>query len=61
LIMHYIVGDARQVGEHYHPIFRFDGSVTTEVGFSDGASACGIWVDQHGEPVLEMSGTPDYR
>jgi phytanoyl-CoA hydroxylase len=61
LIMHYIVGDAEQVGVHYHPVLRFDGSVATEVGLSDGSSTCGIWTDRQGAPVLEMSGTPDYR
>jgi hypothetical protein len=61
LIMHYIAGEAEQVGLHYHPVLRFDGSVADDLGFSDGSSTCGVWVDRQGTPVLEMSGTPDYR
>lgn len=61
LIMHYIVGSAQQVGKHYHPVYRFDGSIATDLGFSAGSSTCGIWVDRSGEPVIAMEGTPDYR
>ncbi len=53
LIGHYIVGDARKVGEFYHPVLRFDGS-QADLGVSEGATQCGIWVDANGQPVIEM-------
>jgi phytanoyl-CoA hydroxylase len=55
LIGHYIAGDARQVAQYYHPALRMDGSVVG-LGVSEGGGACGIWVDQDGEPVIELSG-----
>ena len=61
LIMHYIAGEAQQVGVHYKPVIRFDGSIYSDIGSSDGSTTCGVWVDREGDPVLEMSGTPDYR
>ncbi|MBL8131579.1 MAG: phytanoyl-CoA dioxygenase family protein [Anaerolineae bacterium] len=53
LIGHYIVGDAQKVGEFYHPVLRMDGSVV-DLGISEGATQCGVWVDQEGEPVIEL-------
>jgi len=53
LIAHYIVGDAQKVGEYYHPVLRMDGS-EVELGVSEGADRCGVWVDQQGAPVIEM-------
>ncbi|MCC7452351.1 MAG: phytanoyl-CoA dioxygenase family protein [Anaerolineae bacterium] len=53
LIGHYIVGDAEKVGEFYHPVLRMDGSVVG-LGISQGATQCGIWVDESGQPVIEM-------
>jgi phytanoyl-CoA hydroxylase len=53
LIAHYIVGDAQQVGEYYHPVLRMDGS-QVELGVSEGGERCGVWVDQHGAPVIEL-------
>ena len=53
LIGHYIVGDAKKVGEFYQPMLRMDGS-TVEIGVSDGGAPCGIWRDIDGSPSLEM-------
>ena len=60
LIGHYIVGDAQQVAEYYHPVLRMDG---TEVALenSPGGGTCGVWVDQAGAPVIEMSGDERLR
>lgn len=54
LIGHYITGDAEKVFSFYHPVIRMDG---TEVEFesSDKGSSCGVWVDEDGKPVVEMS------
>ena len=53
LIGHYIVGEAEKVGGYYHPILRMDGS-TVELGLSEGAGPCGLWVETDGNPTLEM-------
>ncbi|HMO56770.1 MAG TPA: phytanoyl-CoA dioxygenase family protein [Roseiflexaceae bacterium] len=53
LIGHYIVGDARQVAQFYHPALRMDGS-PVELGVSQGGSECGVWVDIDGEPSVAM-------
>ncbi len=55
LIGHYIAGEARQVAEFYHPVLRMDGS-PVDLGVSQRGGACGIWVDQDGERVIELSG-----
>jgi ectoine hydroxylase-related dioxygenase (phytanoyl-CoA dioxygenase family) len=55
LIGHYIAGEAQQVAQFYHPVLRMDGSLV-ELDASQGGGACGIWVDQDGERVIEMSG-----
>jgi ectoine hydroxylase-related dioxygenase (phytanoyl-CoA dioxygenase family) len=53
LIGHYIVGEAEKVGEFYHPVLRMDGT-EVEFGVSQGATACGVWVERDGQPVMEM-------
>lgn len=55
LIGHYIAGEAAQVGKYYHPALRMDGSVI-ELGTSEGGGSCGVWVDQGGNPVIELAG-----
>jgi phytanoyl-CoA hydroxylase len=55
LIGHYIAGEARQVAKFYHPALRMDGSVIA-LDESQAGGACGIWVDQEGTPVIELSG-----
>jgi phytanoyl-CoA hydroxylase len=55
LIGHYIGGDAAQVAQFFHPALRMDGT-QVELGTSEGGGSCGIWVDQEGEPVIEMAG-----
>jgi ectoine hydroxylase-related dioxygenase (phytanoyl-CoA dioxygenase family) len=55
LIGHYIDGEAQQVGKFYQPALRMDGTVV-ELDESQDATQCGIWVDQAGQPVLEMTG-----
>ncbi|MBE0697152.1 MAG: phytanoyl-CoA dioxygenase family protein, partial [Anaerolineaceae bacterium] len=55
LIGHYIAGEAQQVAQYYHPALRMDGS-TIELETSQGGGSCGIWVDEDGQPVIEMAG-----
>jgi ectoine hydroxylase-related dioxygenase (phytanoyl-CoA dioxygenase family) len=55
LIGHYIAGEAEQVSKFYHPALRMDGSTIT-LDTSTSGGACGIWVEQNGTPVLEVSG-----
>lgn len=56
LIGHYIEGDTRQVARFYHPALRMDGSVV-ELETSTRGGSCGVWVDEHGQPAIEMVGT----
>lgn len=58
LIGHYIEGDAAEVAKWYHPVLRMDGQ-PVEVGVSRQGGACGIWVDQDGQPVIELAGVED--
>lgn len=53
LIGHYIVGEAEQVYHWYHPVLQMDGS-PVELGVSQVGGTCGVWVDTHGNEVLEM-------
>jgi phytanoyl-CoA hydroxylase len=55
LIAHYIEGDANEVATYYHPVLRMDGS-QIELDVSEGGGTCGVWVDQDGEPIIELSG-----
>jgi phytanoyl-CoA hydroxylase len=55
LIGHYIAGEAQQVAQFYHPALRMDGSVI-ELENSQGGGSCGIWVNEEGQPVIEMAG-----
>ncbi|MCY4147543.1 MAG: phytanoyl-CoA dioxygenase family protein [Chloroflexi bacterium] len=55
LIGHYIDGDALQVAKYYHPVLRFAGG-TADLAVSEGGGKCGVWVDQNGREVLEMTG-----
>lgn len=55
LIGHYITGCSTQVGGYYHPVLKMDGSAI-QLGVSAGGGPCGIWVEQEGEPIIELSG-----
>lgn len=55
LIGHYVRGDAQQVSAWFKPALRMDGSVI-ELETSDNGTRCGIWVDAHGKPVIEVAG-----
>lgn len=55
LIGHYVEGVAEQVAAFYQPLLRMDGS-QFEMRVSADGSACGVWVDRDGEPVVEMVG-----
>jgi hypothetical protein len=55
LIGHYIAGEAGEVAKYYHPVLRMDGSVV-DLDISQDGGACGIWVDEDGNPVIEMVG-----
>lgn len=53
LIGHYIVGEAEQIYRWYHPALRMDGT-PVELGVSEAGGTCGVWVDEYGQPVVEM-------
>lgn len=55
LIGHYIDADALQVAKYYHPVLRFDGS-TVELDIAEGGGQCGVWVNEDGTEIVEMSG-----
>jgi hypothetical protein len=55
LIGHYIGGDAQEVAKWYHPALRMDGSVV-DLGVSEGGGTCGVWMDDEGKPIIEMTG-----
>jgi len=60
LIGHYIVGEAQQVAEYYHPVLNMQGQLV-DLAVSPGGSTCGVWVDRDGKPVIEMSGDETRR
>ncbi len=53
LITHYIVGEAQQVSNFYHPALRFDGSEVSLEASPDG-SECGVWVEEAGLRTVTM-------
>jgi len=53
MIGHYIVGEAEKVAKYYHPVLRMDGT-EVDLGVSKSGGACGVWVEQDGQPVIEM-------
>jgi ectoine hydroxylase-related dioxygenase (phytanoyl-CoA dioxygenase family) len=55
LIGHYVGGDAQEVAKFYHPSLHMDGSLV-ELGTSEGGGTCGVWVDEMGTPIIEMTG-----
>ncbi|MFN8443000.1 MAG: phytanoyl-CoA dioxygenase family protein [Caldilineaceae bacterium] len=54
LIAHYIEGESQQVAKWYFPVLKMDGS-EIKIDPSASGSQCGIWVDQDGKPVIEVS------
>ena len=60
LIGHYIDGAAEEVGAYYHPALRMDGTVI-ELGEGQGSTACGVWVETDGTPIIELAGLEDRR
>jgi ectoine hydroxylase-related dioxygenase (phytanoyl-CoA dioxygenase family) len=56
LIAHYIEGDSDRVSKSYQPAFRMDGTPLT-LEHNPGGDVCGVWVEQGGQPQLEMIGT----
>jgi ectoine hydroxylase-related dioxygenase (phytanoyl-CoA dioxygenase family) len=55
LIAHYIEGDSQQVASWYKPTLRMDGSEVTLASSGKG-TACGVWVDTQGRPMIEVNG-----
>jgi len=53
LIGHYIVGEAEQVYQWYHPVLQMDGT-EIELGVSEIGGTCGTWVDREGKAELEL-------
>lgn len=54
LIGHYIMGDAKKVGQYYHPVLRMDGTAV-ELGVSEGGGPCGIWAEENGASRVFMA------
>jgi hypothetical protein len=46
-------GEAEKVAKYYHPVLRMDGT-EVDLGVSKSGGACGVWVEQDGQPVIEM-------
>ena len=55
LIAHYVVGEAGNVAEFYHPLLSFDGQVV-EMTMSEHGGPCGIFVDDS-KGSIEMVST----
>ena len=55
LIGHYIDAEAEKVAQFYHPVLRFDGA-TAQLDIAAGGGQCGVWVEDGGREVLELSG-----
>lgn len=55
LIGHYIEGIAEQVSGFHREALRMD-RTPAYLDESAGGGACGVWVDQDGQPVIEMAG-----
>jgi len=53
LIGHYIMGEAQQVAQFYHPALRMDGSEVA-LDVSERGGACGVWIEEDGTPMVEM-------
>ena len=43
------------MGEYYHPALRMDGTPLDNLRKSPDGSACGVWVERDGTPVIEMA------
>ena len=48
------MGSAEKVSKYYHPVLRMDGSVV-KLGNSERGGPCGVWVEEDGQPVVEMA------
>lgn len=55
LIGHYISGEAEQVSQFMKPILRMDG-IEVDLEASLPGGPCGVWVEEDGRPVIEVSG-----
>ena len=55
LIAHYVAGEAEQATRFLNPLYRMDGT-TFDIADSPGGGACGVWVDQDGTKVVELTG-----
>ena len=51
-----VEGASEQVGEYYHPALTMDGTPVAALNKSQDASACGVWVERDGTPVIELAG-----
>lgn len=53
LIAHYATGSAEKVAQFYHPLLNFNGE-EVQIGASETGGPCGVWVDEQGQPVVEI-------
>jgi phytanoyl-CoA hydroxylase len=60
LIGHYIEGQAEQVSKGYQPAYRMDGTPLELEPSNLDNGVCGVWVEQDGTPVIEMSGQEQF-
>ena len=55
LIGHYIGGEAQEVAKFYTRPCAWTGATTRWGWPAKAARSCGIWVDEMGQPVIEMT------
>ncbi|MEM7028967.1 MAG: phytanoyl-CoA dioxygenase family protein [Chloroflexota bacterium] len=53
LIAHYVTGESEQLTKYDQPVLTMDGEEKW-LTFSEEGGACGVWVEQNGEPVVEI-------
>ncbi|MEM7029077.1 MAG: phytanoyl-CoA dioxygenase family protein [Chloroflexota bacterium] len=55
LVGHYVEGQAEQVAEFDHPVLRMDGTVVADMGVSPDGGECGVWVDEDGAGLVDVT------
>ena len=53
LIAHYVTSESEQLTKYDQPVLTMDGEEQW-LTFSEEGGACGVWVEENGEPVVEM-------
>ncbi len=53
LIGHYLTGNAKDVGQWYHPVYRMDGTVAADLGNAPDSLPCGVWAEDGAISMVE--------